>query len=63
MELDQFYGPFHELAKQKLGAKGYQEPEGLVANVYPYTGHHESYWARRVADALNWWLKAPGRDA
>ena len=63
MELDQYYGPFHELAKQKLAAKGYREPESLVANVYPYTGHHESYWARRVADALNWWLKAPGRDA
>ena len=61
-ELDQYYPPFHALAKEKLIAKGYQEPENLVANVYPYTGHHESYWSRRVADALNWWLKAPGRD-
>ena len=61
-ELDQFYPPFHALATEKLKAKGYQEPESLVANTYPYTGHHESYWSRRVADALNWWLKAPGRD-
>jgi predicted alpha/beta superfamily hydrolase len=61
-ELDKEYAPFHSLAKEKLIAKGYQEPEQLVASVYPYTGHHESYWARRVADALNWWLKAPGRD-
>ena len=61
-ELDQYYPPFHALAKEKLLAKGYQEPENLVANIYPYTGHHESYWSRRVADALNWWLKAPGRD-
>ena len=63
IELDQYYPPFHEQAKQLLEQKGYQAPDGLVANVYPYTGHHESYWARRVADALNWWLRAPGRDA
>ncbi len=61
-ELDQFYAPFHSLATERLRAKGYQEPESLVANTYPYTGHHESYWSRRVADALNWWLRAPGRD-
>ena len=61
IELDQYYPPFHDRAKWLLAEKGYQEPEGLVANIYPYTGHHESYWSRRVADALNWWLKAPGR--
>ena len=43
-------------------SKGYTEPENLVVATYPNTGHHESYWARRVADALNWWLKAPGRS-
>jgi len=62
MELDQYYPPFHALAAEKLKAKGYAEPDSLVANTYPYTGHHESYWSRRVADALNWWLRAPGRD-
>ena len=63
MELDQYYPPFHEQAKQLLEQKGYRAPEHLVANIYPYTGHHESYWSRRVADALNWWLRAPGREA
>lgn len=62
IELDASYPPFHELATKKLEAKGYRAPENLVASIYPYTGHHESYWARRVADALNWWLKAPGRS-
>jgi len=62
IELDQYYGPFHEMAKQKLNAKGYLEPDQLVAAVYPNTGHHESYWSRRVVDALTWWLKAPGLD-
>ena len=62
IELDALYPPFHHAAAERLRAKGYSEPENLVAGIYPYTGHHESYWARRVADALNWWLKAPGRS-
>jgi predicted alpha/beta superfamily hydrolase len=62
IELDEIYPPLHLKAAESLRAKGYREPENLVANIYPYTGHHESYWARRVADALNWWLKAPGRS-
>jgi predicted alpha/beta superfamily hydrolase len=62
IDLDQHYAPFHQLAAQRLRERGYAEPENLVAAIYPNTGHHESFWARRVADALNWWLKAPGRD-
>ena len=62
IELDALYPPLHAKAVEKLKAKGYSEPESLVAGIYPNTGHHESYWARRVADALNWWLKAPGRS-
>ncbi|MEY2826854.1 MAG: hypothetical protein RLZZ122_1218 [Actinomycetota bacterium] len=61
MELDQYYPPLHELAVSELKAKGYQERQSLAATIYPYTGHHEGYWSRRVADALNWWLRAPGR--
>ncbi len=60
-ELDQYYPPLHALAKEELIKRGYSEPDSLVAAIYPYTGHHEGYWSRRVADALNWWLKAPGR--
>lgn len=62
IELDQQYLPFHAAAYEKLITKGYREPDNLVASVYPRTGHHESYWSKRVADALNWWLGAPGRD-
>lgn len=62
IELDALYPPLHAMAVERLRAKGYSEPEGLAVAIYPYTGHHESYWARRVADALNWWLKAPGRS-
>ncbi|MCF8529094.1 MAG: DUF2834 domain-containing protein [Aquiluna sp.] len=62
IELDENYPPFHKLAVQRLREKGYAEPRHLVGAIYPNTGHHESYWARRVAEALNWWLEAPPRS-
>lgn len=62
IELDVNYAPFHAKAHELLKQKGFSEPEGLVAATYPYTGHHESYWSRRVVDALSWWLKAPELD-
>lgn len=62
IELDQYYPPFHELAAARLRARGYGKTDDLVTSLYPNTGHHESYWARRVAEALNWWLKAPPRS-
>ena len=62
IELDENYPPFHAKAEKALIAKGYQAPSNLVAATFPNTGHHESYWARRVAEALNWWLKAPPRS-
>jgi hypothetical protein len=30
----------------------------LMHAVYSNTGHHERYWRRRIADAMNWWLRA-----
>lgn len=30
----------------------------LMHAVYVNTGHHERYWRRRIADAMNWWLRA-----
>jgi predicted alpha/beta superfamily hydrolase len=30
----------------------------LMHTVYVNTGHHERYWRRRIADAMNWWLRA-----
>ena len=61
IELDQYYPPFHKLAAQQLEAKGYVPGDQLVTSIYPNTGHHESYWARRVAEALNWWLRSDPR--
>jgi predicted alpha/beta superfamily hydrolase len=61
IELDENYAPFHEAALEKIKAKGYLTPDSLVGATYPNTGHHESYWARRVAEALNWWLRSGPR--
>ena len=62
IELDANYPPFHNKAVELVKQKGYGTETNLVAAIYPNTGHHESYWARRVADALNWWLQAPPRS-
>ena len=61
IELDAAYPPFHLRARELIIQRGYQEPVNLVTAIYPNTGHHEDYWARRVAEALNWWLKSPPR--
>jgi predicted alpha/beta superfamily hydrolase len=55
--LDSHYLPFHKEFQEQLQQKGFKGHEELVAAVYPATGHSEYFWARRVADALNWWLK------
>jgi predicted alpha/beta superfamily hydrolase len=57
IELDELYPPFHERATKALEAKGYRQPKSLISGTFPHTGHNERYWARRVADALNWWLE------
>jgi len=61
IELDENYAPFHKAALEKIKAKGYLAPDSLVGATYPNTGHHESYWSRRVAEALNWWLRSGPR--
>jgi predicted alpha/beta superfamily hydrolase len=58
IELDQHYPPFHNMAMAALRDRGYREPDDLIGGIYPNSGHHELYWSRRVADALNWWLRA-----
>jgi len=56
--LDADYLPQQLEFAEQLRAKGYLEKADFVEAVYPATGHSEYFWARRVADALNWWLKA-----
>lgn len=54
--LDKKYLPFHKEFESLMASKGYAAPD-FVSTIYQATGHNETFWARRVADALNWWLK------
>lgn len=56
--LDMHYLQYQIEFVEQLKQKGYKENLDLVAGIYPATGHSEYFWARRVADALNWWLRA-----
>ena len=58
IDIDAYYRDSHLLAQQLLAQKGYAQPDSLAGTIVPHTGHHERYWARRVADAVNWWLRS-----
>lgn len=58
IDTDANYRSSHLLAHQLLESAGYQRPDSLAGGIVSHTGHSESYWARRAADALNWWLRS-----
>ena len=60
IELDAEYRDFHLRAETKLRDRGYGSRfnrDDLVTAILPNSGHSERYWARRLPDALNWWLR------
>lgn len=58
IDIDANYRDAHLLAHELLAQAGYSRPDSLAGTIVPHTGHHERYWARRVADAVNWWLRS-----
>lgn len=58
IDIDAYYRDSHLLAHELLESAGYTRPDSLAGTIVPHTGHHERYWARRVADAVNWWLRS-----
>jgi predicted alpha/beta superfamily hydrolase len=61
IELDAEYREFHLRAETKLRDRGYGSrfnQDDLVTAILPNSGHSERYWARRLPDALNWWLRS-----
>lgn len=58
IDIDAYYRDSHLLAHELLTAAGYSKPDALAGTIVPHTGHHERYWTRRVADAVNWWLRS-----
>ena len=57
VDLDEFYGPTQDALKAALLEAGYVEGKDLEARVYDGTGHFETWWQARAAEALAFLLK------
>ena len=57
VDLDEFYGPTQDALKAALLDAGYVEGKDLAARVYDGTGHFETWWQARAAEALTFLLE------
>jgi predicted alpha/beta superfamily hydrolase len=55
--LDSAYAPFQRRAVARLIARGYRMPNDFISRVLRRSGHNEWSWARRLPDAIEWWLR------
>lgn len=55
--LDADYVPFQQRADARLVARGYRPGRDFVSRVLPRSGHNEWSWAKRLPDAISWWLR------
>ena len=55
--LDASYAPFQRRADARLIARGYRPGRDFVSRVLPRSGHNEWSWAKRLPDAISWWLR------
>ena len=55
--LDAGYAPFQKRADARLVARGYRPGRDFVSRVLPRSGHNERSWAKRLPDAISWWLR------
>jgi len=55
--LDSAYAPFQRRADARLIARGYRMPNDFISRVLRRSGHNEWSWARRLPDAIEWWLR------
>ena len=55
--LDASYAPFQRRADARLIARGYRPGRDFVSRVLPRSGHNEWSWAKRLSDAISWWLR------
>lgn len=56
--LDASYAPFQQRADARLLARGYRPGSDFVSRVLRRSGHNEWSWAKRLPDAISWWLRA-----
>jgi len=55
--LDAQYAPHQTRADARLVARGYVRDRDFVSRVLRRSGHNEWSWARRLPDAIEWWLR------
>jgi hypothetical protein len=56
IELDSAYPEWHSAFVEKMQKLGYLRDKTFRAEMWPGTGHKESWWAMRVEHPINWWL-------
>lgn len=54
--LDASYAPFQHRAEARLASRGYRSGRDYSSRVLRRSGHNERSWARRLPDAIEWWL-------
>ena len=57
-ELDASYSKWHYNFVAAMDQAGWQRDVDYKAEIYPGTGHKESWWAQRVEHPINWWLNS-----
>jgi hypothetical protein len=54
--LDAAYAPLQRRT-DRATARGYVRDRDLASRVLRRSGHNERSWARRLLDAIEWWLR------
>jgi len=55
--LDAQYAQYQTRADARLVARGFVRDRDFVSRVLRRSGHNEWSWARRLPDAIEWWLR------
>ena len=55
--LDASYAPFQRRADAQLVSRGYRPDRDFSSRVLRRSGHNEKSWAKRLPDAIAWWLR------
>ena len=57
-ELDATYSKWHYNFVEAMDKAGWKRDLEYKAELYPGTGHKESWWGARVEHPINWWLNS-----
>ena len=57
-ELDASYYTWHYNFVEAMDKAGWVRDKQYKAEIYPGTGHKESWWGARVEHPINWWLNS-----